>query len=65
MIKEFFFTHFFWIHSLQKILLFAIFTEKYSMDSDFSVKAVWVFSLVYLNCVLLTLAQGFMGVPFL
>jgi hypothetical protein len=57
--------HFFGIHSLQIIPLFAIFTEKYSMDSRFSVKVVWVFSLVYLNYVLVTLAQGLMGLPFL
>jgi hypothetical protein len=57
--------HFFGIHSLQIIPLFAIATEKYSMDSRFSVKAVWVFSLVYLSYVVVTMAQGLMGLPFL
>jgi hypothetical protein len=57
--------HFFGIHSLQIIPLFAICAEKYSMDSGFSVKAVWVFSLVYLNYVVVTLIQGLMGLPFM
>jgi hypothetical protein len=57
--------HFFGIHSLQIIPLFAIFTKKYSMDSRFSVKAVWIFSLVYFNYVVVTLVQGLVGLPFL
>jgi hypothetical protein len=56
--------HFFGIHSLQVIPLFALCMERFSSEA-FSFRAVVVFSVVYLMYVLYTLAQGLMGVPFL
>ncbi len=56
--------HFFGIHSLQIIPLFAIGIHKYS-KTNYSVKVVWIFSVVYLTYVLFTLAQGMEGVPFI
>lgn len=56
--------HFFGIHSLQILPLFALFIERKTTISA-SIKAVWLFSIVYLAFVLLTLIQGLMGVPFL
>lgn len=56
--------HFFGIHSLQIIPLFAISIEKYSKINH-SVKAVWFFSVVYLVYVLFTMIQGLVGVPFI
>jgi hypothetical protein len=56
--------HFFGIHSLQIIPLFAVFVEK-EVKISTSVKAVWLFSLVYLAFVLFTLAQSLNGLPFL
>jgi hypothetical protein len=56
--------HFFGIHSLQIIPLFAIGIHRYS-KINYSVKVVWFFSVVYLTYVLFTLAQGMEGLPFL
>ena len=56
--------HFFGIHSLQIIPLFGVLAENFSMDSRFSVKAVWGFSLIYVSYVLFTMVQGLMGLPF-
>ncbi|MFM9839626.1 MAG: hypothetical protein ACKVOQ_15260 [Cyclobacteriaceae bacterium] len=56
--------HFFGIHSLQIIPLFAMGMQKYS-KINYSVLAVWSFSIIYLAYVLFTLAQGVMGMPFI
>jgi hypothetical protein len=56
--------HFFGIHSLQIIPLFAMGIQKYS-KINYSVKAVWYFSIIYFAYVLFTLAQGVMGMPFI
>ncbi len=56
--------HFFGIHSLQIIPLFAIGIYRYS-KINYSVQAVWSFSIIYLAYVLFTLAQGVMGMPFI
>jgi hypothetical protein len=53
--------HFFGIHSLQIIPLFGLLVGKWDMD----IKAVWVFSLVYLVYILFTMAQGLSGLPFM
>jgi hypothetical protein len=53
--------HFFGIHSLQIIPLFGLLAEKLSMN----IKAVWVFSVVYLGFVLSSMVQGLMGLPFI
>ena len=55
--------HFFGIHSLQIIPLFAFVILRYTQNS-FSVKAVWIFATTYLMYVLFTMIQGFMGLPF-
>ena len=54
--------HFFGIHSLQIIPLFAILVGKQAKTSV-SIKAVWGFSFVYLVFVGFTLIQGLRGVP--
>ena len=56
--------HFFGIHSLQILPLFAILIEK-EVKTNVSIKAVWLFSLVYLAFVGFTLLQGLSGVPFI
>ena len=56
--------HFFGIHSLQIIPLFACWIEKRVKIST-SIKAVWLFSLVYVAFVAFTMWQGLMGVPFI
>jgi hypothetical protein len=56
--------HFFGIHSLQIIPLFAIFVER-EVKISTSIKAVWLFSMVYLSFVAFTLAQSLKGLPFL
>jgi hypothetical protein len=56
--------HFFGIHSLQILPLFAILVEREVETSD-SIKAVWLFSLVYLAFVVFTMIQGLKGVPFI
>ena len=56
--------HFFGIHSLQILPLFALFIEK-RVSISASIKAIWLFSIVYLGFILLTLIQGLMGLPFL
>jgi hypothetical protein len=56
--------HFFGIHSLQIIPLFAFLMEK-QVKTSTSVKAVWLFSMVYLTFVLFTLMQSLKGLPFL
>jgi hypothetical protein len=53
--------HFFGIHSLQIIPFFGLLVEKLPLN----IKAVWVFSLVYLGYVLFTMVQGLMGLPFI
>jgi hypothetical protein len=55
--------HFFGIHSLQIIPLFAIVTNKY-FDNKNSVRAIKVFSLVYLCFIVFVLVQGLLGIPF-
>lgn len=56
--------HFFGIHSLQLIPLFAIAISKYLNNSK-SLKAIKIFSFVYLLIILWTLVQGLFGLPFL
>jgi hypothetical protein len=56
--------HFFGIHSLQILPLFAILVEK-EVKTSVSIKAVWLFSLVYLAFVVFTMIQGLKGVPFI
>jgi hypothetical protein len=56
--------HFFGIHSLQIIPLFALLVGKFSTDISISLKAVWGFSLIYVSYVLMTLVKGLMGLPF-
>ena len=56
--------HFFGIHSLQLIPLFAIIISKY-LDDLKSKLAVKIFSFVFLLFVLWTLGQGLSGLPFL
>ncbi len=56
--------HFFGIHSLQFIPLFAITVTKY-IDRPKSILAIITFSVVYLVFILLTLVQGLNGLPFL
>jgi hypothetical protein len=55
--------HFFGIHSLQVIPLFAIATTKY-LDNKNSVRATKAFSIVYLCFILFVLVQGLYGIPF-
>lgn len=57
-------SHFFGIHSLQLIPLFAITISKY-LDNIKSKLAVKIFSIVFLLFVLLTLGQGIIGLPFI
>lgn len=56
--------HFFGIHSLQLIPLFAIVTSKYLNNLE-SILALKTFSIVYFLIILWTLVQGLLGVPFL
>jgi hypothetical protein len=56
--------HFFGIHSLQVIPLFAIVISKY-LDNIKSKLAVQIFSSVYLFFILWTLGQGLSGLPFI
>jgi hypothetical protein len=56
--------HFFGIHSLQLIPLFAITISKYFENSK-SIGTVKIFSFVYLLFILWTLGQGLRGLPFL
>ncbi len=56
--------HFFGIHSLQFIPLFAITVTKY-IDRPKSILAIKTFSVVYLVFILWTLVQGLIGLPFL
>lgn len=55
--------HFFGIHSLQIIPLFALFVNKNSSD-DQAIKFVKLFALVYVSFVMFTLYQGVVGMPF-
>ncbi len=55
--------HFFGIHSLQIIPLFAIIAVKY-LSSYKSILAIKIFAFAYLAFVLFTLIQGLCGVPF-
>ncbi len=55
--------HFFGIHSLQIIPLFAIFANQFLNDAR-SKKAVKIFASIYLIFILFTLIQGLMGLPF-
>ena len=56
--------HFFGIHSLQIIPLFAILFDKY-VSTIYSIKATQVFSILCLSLILFSLIQGLMGMPFL
>ena len=56
--------HFFGIHGLQIIPLFAFVISKYFDDSK-SIVAIKTFSFTYLFFILLTLGQGLLGLPFL
>lgn len=56
--------HFFGIHSLQVIPLFAVTMHNFSKNNHSAEKVVWLFSLLYLLYVLLTLIKGLMGLPF-
>lgn len=56
--------HFFGIHSLQLVPLFAVVITKY-FDNSKSMLAVKTFSFVYLFIILWTLSQGLLGLPFL
>ncbi len=56
--------HFFGIHSLQIIPLFALATIKF-IDNSKTKKAVKTFSFLYLVFILFTLIQGLLGLPFL
>jgi hypothetical protein len=56
--------HFFGIHSLQILPLFAIFIER-EVKTSVSIKAVWLFALVYLAFVVFTMIQGLKGIPFI
>ena len=56
--------HFFGIHSLQIIPLFALAISKY-FDNSKSIIAVKTFSFAYLFFILFTLGQGLLGLPFL
>lgn len=56
--------HFFGIHSLQIIPLFAILFDKY-ISKIHSLKATQVFSVLYLFLILFSLIQGLMGLPFI
>jgi hypothetical protein len=56
--------HFFGIHILQMIPLFAIFTRKF-LGENLIRKAVWVFSILYLSFVVFTMWQGMKGLPFI
>jgi hypothetical protein len=55
--------HFFGIHSLQMIPLFAMMTDRY-FSRPSSKRAVQVFALLYLGFVLFTMIQGLRGLPF-
>ena len=56
--------HFFGIHSLQIIPLFALATIKF-IDNSKTKKVVKTFSFLYLVFILFTLIQGLLGLPFL
>jgi hypothetical protein len=56
--------HFFGIHSLQIIPLFALLVER-EVKINTSIKAVWLFSMVYLAFVVFTMVQGLKGLPFI
>ena len=56
--------HFFGIHSLQLVPLFAVVVTKY-FDNSKSMLAVKTFSFVYLFITIWTLGQGLLGLPFL
>jgi hypothetical protein len=56
--------HFFGIHALQIIPLFGfLISKKYT--TNFSIKAIWVFSILYLAYVCFTMIQAFLGIPFM
>jgi hypothetical protein len=55
-------SHFFGIHSLQMIPLFAIISGKY-FDTTQSVKVTTLFALIYLGFIIFTLVQGLIGLP--
>lgn len=56
--------HFFGIHSLQIIPLFAVFVER-KVKISTSIKAVWLFSTLYLAFIVFTMVQGLKGLPFI
>ena len=56
--------YFFGIHSLQIVPLFALAISSY-FDNSKSLKAIRIFSFVYLLFILRTLVQGLLGLPFL
>jgi hypothetical protein len=55
--------HFFGIHSLQIIPLFAVFTRKF-FGENLIPKVVWLFSILYVSFVIFTMWQGMNGLPF-
>jgi hypothetical protein len=56
--------HFFGIHSLQIIPLFALSTGNF-LEKKLIQKAVWLFSILYLSFVIFTMWQGMRGLPFI
>jgi hypothetical protein len=56
--------HFFGIHSLQIIPLFAIIISN-NLDMDKSVKVLEFFALAYYTFIIFTMVQGLLGIPFL
>lgn len=56
--------HFFGIHSLQLIPLFALAFSKY-FDKSKSILIIKIFSVIYLVFILCTLVQGLLGLPFM
>jgi hypothetical protein len=57
--------HFFGIHSLQIMPLFAILMHKFSSNKRVLLNAIYLFSIIYLAFILFTLIQGLKGVPFI
>ena len=54
--------HFFGIHSLQIIPLFTLFMKQ--LHLRLTTKTVWLFSIIYLVFVIITMVQGLRGIPF-
>ncbi len=56
--------HFFGIHSLQIVPLFGLLMGRFLNNSD-SIKAIYLFSIVYLFFILFTMIQALKGMPFM